>query len=116
MNENDPITLREAAETFFRGRIKVASLRAERDRGNLTTFRIGRQEFTTNKFIREMIECRVARQAQGSGLTRSDSPGLSETARVSSAQAAALETVRMLKSGSQPTSARSTLRRLATIR
>ena len=116
MSEDDPITLREAAETFFRGRIKVASLRAERDRGNLTTFRIGRQEFTTNKFLREMIKCRVARQAQGFGLTRSDNPGLSETVRASSAQAAALETVQMLKSGSQPISVRSTPRRLATIR
>src|SRR5882672_9232513 len=116
MSEDDPITLREAAETFFRGRIKVASLRAERDRGNLTTFRIGRQEFTTNKFLREMIRCRVARQAQGSGSISPGNLGSSETARASSAQAAALETVQMLKSGSQPTSAKSTLRRLATIR
>jgi len=110
-----PITLQEAAETFFRGRIKVATLRAERDRGNLRTFKVGRQEFTTNAFIREMIECRVARQAQDSGSTRSASNGLSETDRASSAQAAALETARMLKNSSKRTLAKSSGLRLVTI-
>src|SRR5262252_1791582 len=115
MTDNEPITLREAAETFFRGRIKAASLRAARDRGHLRTFKVGRQEFTTYGYLREMIECRVARQGHGYGSTKSASSGLSETDRVLSARAAAQETVQMLKSSSKRTLAKSSSLKLVTI-
>ena len=114
-HQDEPITLREAAETFFRGRIKVATLRAERKRGNLRTFKIGRQEFTTNAFLREMIRCRVARQAQGSGSINGAAPGSSETDRVSSARAAALRIANELKRSSKPTSGKSSRLKLVTI-
>jgi hypothetical protein len=41
-NANDPITLADACNEIFRGKIKPGTLRAEAARGNLTIFRIGR--------------------------------------------------------------------------
>jgi hypothetical protein len=53
-----PITLAQAAEIFGIG---VATLRAERNRGRLHIFRIGRQDMTTIADMREMVAlCRDA--------------------------------------------------------
>ncbi len=53
--DDTPITLKEACELAFRGIVTEASLRAEHSRGMLEIFRIGRQDFTTLRAIREMI-------------------------------------------------------------
>jgi hypothetical protein len=93
-NENDPITLAEACSGFFGGKITVATLRAERDRGTLTVFRIGKRDFTTIMHLREMMQrCRV--EIPGS-ISIQPNKGLSKT-EVESAAKAALETVMMLK-------------------
>lgn len=84
MQDNDPITLAQAAELFGIG---VATLRAEADRGRLTIYRIGRQDRTTINDIRAMVErCRVSRKGRGFTLIQDDESGLSEMAAVSSAR------------------------------
>lgn len=106
-----PITLADACAAIFGGKIKPSTLRAEAARGNLTIFRIGRRDFTTADAVREMVQkCRVVRQDRDFTLTQGGSSGLSEMERVSSARAAALETVMMLKSSSPATSASNTNR------
>ena len=45
--EGRRLTLQDVCDTIFGGRIKVATLRAEIERGNLTVFRVGRCHFTT---------------------------------------------------------------------
>ncbi len=88
MSEDDPITLKEACELIFRGRIGVATLRAEAAKGRLALRRIGRQDFVTLRDVRDLVEqCRVEKPRPGSISIRKDRPGLSETARDSSAQA-----------------------------
>jgi hypothetical protein len=109
--QDDPITLRDACEVVYRNRIKVATLRAEAAKGRLDIFRIGRTDFTTLKDLREMERrCRVAKQARASISTQDGSSGLSETARVSSAQDALRRSVSALKGTSQNTLARNTNR------
>jgi hypothetical protein len=108
MTDDDPITLREACEIVFANKIKVATLRVEAERGKLVIFRVGRRDFTTLRSVREMVrKCQDAGQHRGSTSTASDASGLSETARVSSAQAALNQTVLALKRDLPHTSARS---------
>ncbi|WP_051346204.1 hypothetical protein [Bradyrhizobium sp. th.b2] len=65
LTEETPITLQEACDLYFRGIITEVSLRAEHARGMLTIFRVGRQDFTTLRFVREMQErkCRANPEA-----------------------------------------------------
>jgi hypothetical protein len=110
-SDENPITLRDACEVYFRNRIKVASLRAEAARGRLDIFRIGRTDFTTIKDLREMERrCRAEKQVRASISTRDASSGLSETARISSAQDALRRSVSALKGTSGNTLARNTNR------
>jgi hypothetical protein len=105
-DQDDPITLDEAAEIVFRGAITVASLRAERDRKELVTFRVGRQDFTTLRLVREMQErkCRAQSPPLASGSILSAKLGQSSTAVSPSARAAARATFKALKKSSKPTS------------
>jgi hypothetical protein len=91
IDDDTPITLREACDLAFRGIVTEASLRAEHRRGMLVIFRIGRQDFTTLRFIREMQDkkCRAQDQDHGSGSIRGAKPTLSSTAERQSALAAA---------------------------
>ncbi len=98
MTEDDPITLKEACELVFRGRIGVATLRAEAAKGRLALLRIGRQDFTTLRDMRELVElCRVEKPRRDSTWTPSARRGLSATARDSSAQAALENVLRRLR-------------------
>ena len=97
-NEDNPITLKDACEIVFKGAISPWTLRAEAERGNLEIMRIGKRDFTTIRLVREMMDkCRRAPRDQGSTPTRNGTSGLSETDQRSSAHAAALATVEMLK-------------------
>lgn len=100
------VTLKDACEIAFNGKIKVATLRAEIGRGNLTVFRVGRRDFTTLKHVREMVQrrCRAASPLQGSISTGRGETGLSETERLTSAQAALNLTLAGLKGRSLITS------------
>lgn len=56
MDDNHPITLKEACKIFFRDTLSVYSLRAEADRGRLVIFLIGKRYYTTPADIRAFIE------------------------------------------------------------
>lgn len=104
--DDDTITLKDAASHFG---YKVSTLRTEADRGRLTIYRIGNRYYTTPNDIREMVKkCRVDLKGRDFTLIQGASSGLSETDRVSSALAAANETVLRLKNSSRNTSGIST--------
>src|SRR5882757_7606567 len=93
LGDDDPITLQEACDMVYRGKIRVSTLLAERDKGNLDIFKVGRRWFTTLRNVREMKErCQGKRKAPGSISTESASNGLSEMDRVSSALVALSQT------------------------
>jgi hypothetical protein len=93
-DDDNPITLAEACEKIFGGQIKPASLRAEAERGYLTIFRIGRRDFTTLAFVREMIKmkCGTPRPPE----TRS-APQLSESDHLKASRAALAATLAEIK-------------------
>ena len=112
MTEDDPITLRDACEVIYKGRIKLSTLRAEAARGRLDIFRLGRTDFTTRKDLREMERrCRAAKQARDCISIRREGNSLSETEQLSSAQDALRRSVLALKGTSRNTLARSMNRR-----
>ena len=53
---DDPITLAEACKLFPRAHLTVSTLRAERDRGRLNIFRLGRRDYTTEADMRAMVK------------------------------------------------------------
>jgi hypothetical protein len=96
--EDDPVTLKEACEIVFRGQIGPETLRVEASKGRLAITRIGRQDFTTLRQVREMVErCLAAKPRPASTSTRKGKRGLSETERDSSALAALNQTLRTLR-------------------
>ncbi len=108
MNDDRPITLRDAAEEYG---FTVSTLRAEAGRGRLAIYRIGKRDYTKRSDIEGMVEqCRVEQKGHGFTLIRSESNGSSETDRASSALAAARETALRLRNISPNTSAISTSR------
>ena len=90
--QDRPMSLKHAAELFGIG---VDTLRAERRRGRLQTYRIGREIRTTINDIKHMVElCRESPSVPASTVThRVTGNLLSETAAVSldSAQQALLK-------------------------
>ena len=77
------ITLGQASERFFAGRVKAPGLRRERDRGNLTTIFVAGKEFTTPRHIQEMVkrcEKMPRDRASGSGQSAETPPVASRTA------------------------------------
>lgn len=111
--DDDPVTLKEACE-LLGNRVKVATLRAEAQRGNLAIFRLGRRDFTTAADVRAMVRrCQDAARHRASISIPSAEAGSSETDRVSSARAALNQTVEALKKGLPRISAKSTRRNAA---
>jgi hypothetical protein len=111
VNDDTLLTLKDACEIYFGGKVTPATLKAEHKEGNLALFKIGRAWFTTPTEIRTMREkCRVEIQAQGSGPTRGAIPGQSSTAAPDIAQDAALMTLKGLKKHFAITSRGSTSR------
>lgn len=117
IEDDEPLTLKEACAVHYKNRIKAASLRAEASRGRLEVFRVGRTDFTTLKAIRDMEKlCRREKQVRVSTSTEPGSNGQSETEKLSSAQAALALTVSRLKRNSSNTSPQSTARNQARTR
>lgn len=84
------LTLKDACEIFFAGRITVATLKAEHARGNLAISKIGRAYFTTPAKLREMdARCLVEVPAQGSGSIKRVKAGPSSMDEREAAQASA---------------------------
>jgi hypothetical protein len=91
LTDDTLITLKDACEIFFGGRITVATLKAEHARGNLDMSKIGRSYWTTIAKLKEMdAKCRVEVPARASGSIRSENPGPSSTADPAIAQGSAL--------------------------
>jgi hypothetical protein len=85
------ITLKDACEIFFGGRITVATLKAEHARGNLDMSKIGRCYWTTIAKLKDMEQkCRVEAPAQSCGSIKRATPGPSLTDDSAAAQASAL--------------------------
>jgi hypothetical protein len=105
------LTLKDACEIFFGGKVTVATLKAEHARGNLDISKIGRAYFTTIRKLREMEEkCRVEAPARNSGSTKHEIPGPSSMADPVIAQGAALRRLSELKQHFGITSRESTSR------
>jgi hypothetical protein len=110
---NNPITLNEACGLYPQARLKVDTLRAAASRGELVIFRLGRRYHTTPADMDAWVrKCRDAARGRACTSTEGESSGLSETGRLSSAQAALNQTVQALKSGSTNISGKSTNRRV----
>lgn len=108
IHDDVPLTLAEACEVFFRGRITPATLRAEARRGRLSLMRIGRAHFVTPSAVREMMRrCQDPQKVPASTSIPSSAPGSSATDRSRDALAAANSIATELKKGSRPTSPKS---------
>ena len=91
--EDDPVTLQEAVDIVYRGKIAVSTLRLEADRKNVHIFKVGRRWFTTLRSVREMKDrCPGNQKALASTSIENAVSGLSEMDRVSSALAALSQT------------------------
>jgi hypothetical protein len=78
--DDEPITLKDASEIYFRGKVSVDVLKAEVKKANLTASKIGRSYFTTITELRAMVErCRVKAEGHISGSTRTEIDGPSST-------------------------------------
>lgn len=96
LTDDTPITLEEACELYFRGIITANSLRAEHSRGMLTIFRVGRQDFTTLRFVREMQERKC------SGQMRPDAAGsVHSAAQIEASQLALRASLKALRTSSR---------------
>ena len=87
-NADELLTLREASEQVFGGRVGIDALKARAAEGKLNTYRPGRQLLTTRRDCLEMIErCRVEKARPASTSTRKGKPTSSATERDSYALA-----------------------------
>jgi hypothetical protein len=108
-DEHILITLKDACDIFFGGKISVATLKAEHMRGNLELSKIGRAYFTTPADIKAMREkCRVEVQAPAFGSTRRAERGPSSTDASAAAQDSALKKLRERQQHLRTTSRAST--------
>ena len=100
MSEDEPITLAEACQLSPRSRLTRSTLRAEAGRGRLTIFRIGKRDYTTVAFMRDMVRrCQDEDYRRDSISMQQDASGLSGTDNALTAQAALNQTVAALKQG-----------------
>jgi hypothetical protein len=96
--DDAPLTLTEACDLFFRGRVTPATLRAENRRGTLRIMRIGRADFVTPSAVREMMtKCQDPQKEPDSISIQKTDSGSSETERSQSALAAARQIGQELK-------------------
>jgi hypothetical protein len=110
-DDEDPITLDEAIKLFPGARMTKSTLRAERDRGHLEIFRLGKRDHTTVKSMRDMVrQCRENARRPVSTSTQNGIIGSSETDQALSAQAALNQTIAELKEGLPRISGKSTRR------
>lgn len=115
--DDEPITLAEACDRFFKGRLKPSALRSEAARGNLEIMQIARKDFVTKRAIEEMKQrCLRKRSPPDSNSDpkpakdENTSTGSSETAKAMSAQDALRMKLQQRKQNSANTSGRSTSR------
>lgn len=109
LHDDEPITLAEACEVFFRGRLTKSSLRTEAKKGNLEIIRIAGRDFVTKNGINRMVEkCREKQNQQGSGSDLTPGSGSSKTETSASAQNALRLMLKQRKQSSQSISHQNT--------
>ena len=81
------ITLKDACEIVFAGRVSPATLKDQWRRGNLDLSKIGRSYFASVADFKGLkTKCLADRPARASGSIRKEEPGLSLTAEAAAAQ------------------------------
>lgn len=111
IGDDEPVTLAEACNLFFGGRLTPSALRTEAAKGNLDIIQIARKDFVTRRAIEEMKErCRVNRARPASGSAPIREHGSSRTAPDASAQDAVRLLLKRRKERSQNTSPANTSR------
>jgi hypothetical protein len=87
MTDEDLITLKDASEIIFGGRVSPATLKDQWRRGNLDLSKIGRSYFASVADFKGLkTKCLVERPARASGSTRKEEPGLSSTVEAAAAR------------------------------
>jgi hypothetical protein len=75
-SQDEPITLAEACQLFSRAKLTPSTLRAERDRGRLDIFKLGRRDHVTIGDMYDLVrKCReesVRRSPARRGTTNAD--------------------------------------------
>ncbi len=104
LGDDELITLKEACEIYFRGRVSVDILKAEVKKANLTVSKIGRSYFTTITELKAMVErCRVKAEGHISGSTKAGTGGPSSIGNAELALASLQRSFAKPKSRSQNT-------------
>ena len=109
MNDEDLITLKDASEVIFGGRISPATLKDQWRRGNLDLSKIGRSYFASVADFKGLkIKCLADRPARGSGSIRKEEPGLLSTVESAAARDSLLTKLNELRKPSANTRRQST--------
>lgn len=112
--DDELITLKEASEMVFRGRVSPETLKVQWRKGNLDLSKIGRSYFASVADFKALkTKCLADPPAQASGQTRNEEHGQSETGEAAAAQESLLQKLDGLKKPSGTTSRRSTSLRTA---
>jgi hypothetical protein len=103
------LTLRDASEIIFDGRISPATLKDQWRKGNLDLSLIGRSYFASVADFKGLkIKCLADRPARASGSIRKEEPGLSSTAESAAARDSLLTKLNELRKPSANTRRQST--------
>src|SRR5260370_42375811 len=87
MNDDDLITLKDASEMLFGGKVSPATLKDQWRRGNLELSKIGRSYFASVADFKGLkTKCLADRPARASGSIRKEEPGLSSTVEAADAR------------------------------
>jgi len=109
MTDDDLITLKDASEVIFGGKVSPATLKDQWRRGNLELSKIGRSYFASVADFKGLkTKCLVEAPARDSGSTRSEEPGQSSTVEAVAAQDSLLQTISELRNPLANTSRRNT--------
>ena len=98
MNDDDLITLKDASEVIFGGRISPATLKDQWRKGNLDLSLIGRSYFASVADFKGLkTKCLADRPARASGSIRKEEHGLSSTVESAAARDSLLTTLNGLR-------------------
>jgi hypothetical protein len=113
MNDDDLITLKDASQIVFGGKVSPATLIDQWKRGNLELSKIGRSYFASVADFKGLkTKCLADRPARASGSIKREEPGQSSTVEAAAARDSLLAKLDKLKSSSGTTSRRSTSSRI----
>jgi hypothetical protein len=116
LDDDEPISLAEACNLFFRGRLTKSSLRTEARKGNLEIIQIANKDFVTKNGIKRMIEkCRKNADQPDYGSDRTAEHGSSRTEPSASAQNALRVRLQQRKQPSPSTSQSNTSHNAAVV-